>query len=273
MSHEIDQLTQIRRRFEEFKRGFSKQVRFAVRSPAERYSAAWMTFDSHGNFYIGARSVMGSQKISLHRSRICRLAFDKRYFGSAVERGLIPTEEDRVLVKWRRPLTPAIGAVLVVGLVFPTDFLHLNAPAASVKKPFIYLDAAPQGKAVEVAFFYSREPVTTLEPELLQFGSPLFWTDLGCGDMVWMVAREADFHATAFPSDEALNSISGRFLDRGAFEKASVERRNLTAHLWNAPNEHEPLILMEIGGVCTSGHVPTFLSSLLKTATSERPPI
>jgi hypothetical protein len=264
MSHETGQSTEVRRRFEEFKRGFSKQVRFAVRSPADRYSAAWMTTDRYDDFYIGARSVMGRLKISLHRSGICRLAFDERYFGSAVERRLIPPEEDRVLVKWRRSPTPAIGAALVVGLVFPTDFLHLNAPTASVKKPFVCLDAAPHGKAVEVAFFYSREPVTTLEPKLLQFGAPLFWTDLDCGDMVWMVAREADFHATALPSDEALKSISGRFLDRGAFVKAGVERRNLTAHLWNAPNEHEPLVLIEIGGVCTSGHVPTFLSSLLK---------
>jgi hypothetical protein len=244
-------------------------VRFAIRSPTERYSAAWMTTDYHDDFYIGARSLMGRLKISLHRSGICRLAIDERYFGSAVERDLIPPEEDRVLVKWRRTPTPTIGAALVVGLVFPTDFLHLDAPIASVEKPFLCLDAAARGKAVEIAFFYSREPATTLEPKLLQFGALWFWTGLDCGDMVWMVAREADFHAAALPSNEALNSISGRFLDHGAFVKAGVERRNLTAHLWNAPNEHEPLVLIEIGGVCTSGDVPTFLSSLLKTATAE----
>ena len=161
---------------EEFKPGFRKRVRFAVRSPDERYSAAWVTTDTKSGFYIGARSVMGTFKISLHTSGKCRLALEKTYFDFAVDRGLIPAEEDRAWVKWWRSPTPSVGAVLVVGLVFPTDFLHLDAPTATAEKPFVFLQAAPQGKAVEIGFFYSREPVNTLEPKLLEFGIPLFWT-------------------------------------------------------------------------------------------------
>jgi hypothetical protein len=237
---------------DEFKQGFRKRVRFAVRSPEQRYSAAWLTIDTNSGFYIGARSVMGTFKISLHTSGKCRLAFEKTYFDFAVNRGLIPPEEDRALVKWRRSPTPAVGAALVVGLVFPTDFLHLDAPTTTASEPFAFLQAAPQGKAVEIGFFYSREPVNTLEPKLLEFGIPLFWTDLDNGDIVWMVGREADFDATALPSVETLNSISGRLLDPDGFTKAGAERRTLTSHLWNAPKDNEALIIIEVGGIATS---------------------
>jgi hypothetical protein len=254
----------------EFKRGFREKVRFAVRSPDERYSAAWLTRDNKkSDFYIGARSVMSSFKISLHASGECRLAFDKTYIVSDVARGLIPVETGRALVKWWRSPTPAVGAALVVALVFPTDFLHLDAPTATEKKPIVFLQAAPQGKAVEIGFFYSREPVNTLEPKLLEFGIPLFWTDLANGDMVWMVGREADFDATALPSAETLNSISGRILDPDGFTKASAERRSLTAHLWNAPKDNEALVIIEVGGIATSGDVIPCISSLLHAARTE----
>ena len=246
---------------EEFKRGFRKRVRFAVRSPEERYSAAWLTTNTKSGFYIGARSVMGTFKISLHTSGRCRLAFEQTY---AFNRGLIPPGEDRALVKWWRFPTPPVDAALVVGLVFPTDFLHLDAPAATEKEPFVFLQAAPQGKAVEVGFFYSREPVNTLEPKLKEFGIPLFWTDLANGDMVWMVGRETDFDATALPPDETLNSISGRLLDPDGFTKAAAERRSLTAHLWNAPKDNEALVIIEVGGIATSVDAIPWLSSLFR---------
>ena len=113
---------------EEVKRGFRERVRFAVGSPQERYSATWLTTDDKSGFYIGVRSMMGVLKISLHTSGMSRLAFTETYRVSAIERGLIPPEEDRALVKWRRSPTPAIGAALAVSLLFPTDFLHLDPP-------------------------------------------------------------------------------------------------------------------------------------------------
>jgi len=115
-------------RLEEVKRGFRKRVRFAVRSPEGRCSAAWLTTDNKSGFYIGVQSSMGLLKISLHTSGMSRLAFTETYRVSAIERGLIPPEEDRALVKWRRSPTPAIGAALAVSLLFPTDFLHLDPP-------------------------------------------------------------------------------------------------------------------------------------------------
>jgi hypothetical protein len=138
----------------------------------------------------------------------------------------------------------------------------LGAPTVTKKEPFVFLDAAPQGKAVEIGFFYSRETMATLEPKLLAFGTPLFWTDLNNGDIVWMVGREADFVTTALPSPETLNSFSGRLLNPEGFSKASIERRNLTTNLWNAPRDNEALVLIEMGGMARSGDVTTFLSSL-----------
>jgi hypothetical protein len=254
---------------QEFKRGFRERVRFAIRSPEERYSAAWVTRDTKSDFYIATRSVMGAFKISLHKSGRCRLAFEKPYFDFAVDRGLIPAEEDRVWVKWWRSPTPSVGAALVVGLVFPTDFLHLDAPTATAEKPFVFLQAAPRGKAVEIGFFYSHEPVNIVEPKLLEFGIPLFWTELDNGDTVWMVGREADFDATALPSADALNSISGRLLNPDVFTTAVAEGRTLTANLWNAPKDNEALIIIEVGGVATSVDVIPCISSLFNAARTE----
>jgi hypothetical protein len=145
---------------------------------------------------------------------------------------------------------------------FPYRFSSFGGTHTDGKKPFLFLNAAPRGRAVEIAFFYSREPATTLEPKFLQFGIPWFRTDLDNGDMVWMVGREADFDATVLPPAETLKSISGRLLAPGA----SAKGRNLTVNLWNSPKDNEPLILIEIGGISASADVITFLSSLFQTS-------
>lgn len=104
----------------------------------------------------------------------------------------------------------------------------------TIKKPWIPVPAAPAGKAVEIWFCYSREPVNTLEPKLLQFGIPLAWTDLQNGDTVWMIGREIDFDATVLPSDEILNNLKGRLLNPDGFTNAAAERakfdRSLVEH-------------------------------------------
>jgi hypothetical protein len=225
------------------------KVRFAVGEPGGRYSSVWSALGSNNDFYIGARSVMGSTKISLHKTGICRLGLTASHFDLAVEQGLIPPEEDRAFVKWRRPPAPETGATLAVVLIFPTDFLRLDAPIGTAKKPLVIFEAAERGKAVEVGFFYSREPAVTLEEKFLKIGKPLFRTDLDNGETVWMVARIADFDPTVLPSTEKINGGVGRLLDRDAFAEAGVERRGLTGTFWNSPKDGEDLRIIEIGGI------------------------
>jgi hypothetical protein len=173
----------------------------------------------------------------------------KEHFEFAVERGLIPPGEDKAFVQWRRPPAPDTGAELVVVLVFPTDFLRSDAPTVTVKKPLVIFEAAAQARAVEIGFFYSREAGITLEPKLLEFGKPLFWTELDNGETVWMVSRDADFDPSVLPSTEEINSGAERLLNPDAFAEVSVEERGLTGAFWTPPKDGEALRVIEIGGI------------------------
>jgi hypothetical protein len=241
----------LQRLLTEFERRFCKNgVRFAVREPTGRHSSVWSALGDKNDYYIGVRSLMGgSTKISLHKSRVCKLGLTKEHFEFAVERGLIPPGEDKAFVQWRRPPAPDTGAELVVVLVFPTDFLRSDALTVTVKKPLVIFEAAAQARAVEIGFFYSREAGITLEPKLLEFGKPLFWTELDNGETVWMVSRDADFDPSVLPSTEEINSGAERLLNPDAFAEVSVEERGLTGAFWTPPKDGEALRVIEIGGI------------------------
>jgi hypothetical protein len=222
----------------------SKVLRFAVGRPGSAHSSIWSAFWNKSDYYIGARSVLGSTKISLHASGICRLALTEKHMTLLRRQGIAPPD-DRAFVKWGRPPAPESGAHLAVALVFPTDNLHLDDPAwKDSSKPLLLFESAASGKAVELGFFYSREAKETLEPRLMEIGKPLFYTDLDNGEFVWLVAREADFDSTSIPMGEQFN-MTGMGL-RDPIPIGS-ERRRLTAILWNAPKDGEPLRVIEIG--------------------------
>jgi hypothetical protein len=218
-------------------------LRFAVGRSGSVHSSIWRTSWSKSDYYISARSIFGSMKISLHESRICRLALTERYMTWLREQGLAPPD-DRAFVKWRRPPAPESGAHLAVVLVFPTDNLHLDDPAwKNSNKPLLHFEPAPSGKAVELGFFYSREAKETLEPRFMEIGKPLHYADLPNGEFVWLVGREADFDPTCIPTAEFDTA-------RGSLDVLSLgtERRGLTVILWNSPEAGEPLRVIELGG-------------------------
>jgi hypothetical protein len=105
-------------------------VRFAA-SSGERYSAVWLAFSRGSEFYLGARSALGSLKISLHKRGECRLAIPNEHLPQMVKQGLeAPPQGARALVTWRRP-TDVTLAPLVVRLIFPTDYLHPSITPSS----------------------------------------------------------------------------------------------------------------------------------------------
>ena len=222
-------------------------VRFAVGRERHGFSGGWAFRGQKNEFYIAARSIFGSTKISLHGSNVCRLALTCQHIKLMAAQGL-PLPVDRALVKWRRPEAPALGAHLAVVLVFPTDFLRNKCPECTQKKPMVVLEPAAPRKAVEIGFFFTREERGSIELKFLDIGKPVFWHQLDHGEFVWMVAREADFDPKVLPSSELL-SATGQILDKTAFPEIGAERENLTAILWNSPKDGEALRMIEIGGV------------------------
>ena len=240
-----------RRWLEEFERQLDKdKLRFAIGKPGAGHSAVWAAWGHRNDYYLGARCILGSTKISLHQTGICRLALTERHYNQLVEWGL-PQPSDRAFVKWKRTVAPETGAALAVVLVFPTDYLKLEAPVGSPRKPLLIFEPARPGKAVEVGFFYAREPAESLEPKFLQIGKPLFRTDLDNGESVWLVAREVEFDPSELPSNDQLKN-GGHLLDPNV--PIGVEKKDITMVLWNSPKDGEALRIIEIGGISVTRH-------------------
>jgi hypothetical protein len=231
---------------EDFVRRAARQLRFAVRGP-KGHSATWTAFGRGNDYYIGARPMMGSSKISLHASGICRLALTEQHYDSLPGEGL-PQPLDRAFVKWRRSETPPIGAAHVVSLIFPSDHLVQPEPAGAYRKPLMIFGEAPLGKAMEFGFFFSTEEMSALEPRFLAIGKPLLSTKLDNGTTVSIVARVIDFDRSVLPSQLQLDGAPGRILSREV-NKIERELAGLTGFFWNSPTDGGSLMLYEIGGM------------------------
>jgi hypothetical protein len=222
------------------------KVRFAVGGPGVGYSSTWSAWhEVDSSFYILARDLRSTTKISLHPLSEkpydnCRLAFTKDYYRRMGEQGL-DRPNDRALVTWKRSAAPTTDAQCVVILVFPTDRLTLGHPGGAHSKPVLILEPAPAGMAVEVGFFYSCEPLETLDAKFLTIGIPIFRWDLPDGESVSMVARHAPYQRPVL-APTGVQVIGPDF-------PLGIERTGLHAIMWNAPADSEPLCVTEVGDV------------------------
>jgi hypothetical protein len=238
--------------FEEAVEHFAKRVsrdklRFAICGNDEKHSGTWSVWGNKNDFYIGARSILGSMKVSLHASGICRVALTEGQIKLLAEQGL-EAPVDRAFVKWKRRPTPEVGAAQVVSLIFPTAYFRLPAPVGTSKKPMLILGAQPDWSAVEIGFFYSREPASQLEPRLARIGNPMFRVTLESGDSISIVARDTKFDLAVLPNTEMFKRAAMRPLTRHLPEQGA-EHANLTAAFFNKPTDGEVLQMVEVGGI------------------------
>jgi hypothetical protein len=224
------------------------KFRFAVGDPEHNFSTTWSAFGHRNEYYLGARAFMGSTKISLHNSGTCRVAIIDTQFEELAIRGL-PRPADRALTKWKRKPTPDVGAVHVASVVFPTDYLKkTDTPIGTAKKPLTIFSPAPSGSAVEVGFFYSREPAEALEPKLVKIGKPLIRATLDNGESVSIVVRQAKFDPAFLPTREKSEGIKKLV---HVVIPVGAEMSDLTAAVWNSPADDGTgcLYIVEVGGV------------------------
>ena len=221
-------------------------LRFAVCGP-KGHSTSWTAFKRGNDYYIGARGLMGAQKISLHASGICRVALTEEFYNSLPTKGLLQPL-DRAIAKWRRSETPARGAVHVASIIFPSDYLVHAKPEGTYRKPLIIFGDVPPGKAFEFGFFYSREEIDDLGERLEKVGEPLFSTKLDDGTTVTLVSRLIVFDPSVLPTPEQLRGAHGRIFSKEA-TKPEYEKTGLTGHFWNQPDDGKSLIMYEIGGL------------------------
>ena len=238
-----------RKRIEEFERRISKdKLRFAVCDQNGQHSGVWSAWGNRGDFYVGARNMLGSMKISLHASGVCRVALTEKHIAMMTAQGL-EAPADRAFVKWRRKSTEETGAVHIMSLVFPLAHLRNQAPTGTEKKPVVIFGATwPEG-AVEFGFFFSRLRAAELEQNFLRIGQPFFRWKLENGESVSLVARKAEFDPATLPKVEAINQAGVQILGADKLPSPGSEMANLVAAFWNTPKDNESLRMIEVSGV------------------------
>jgi hypothetical protein len=234
--------------FEQFTDRINRaNFRFAVGHPSRGFSTVWTAFGNRDDYYIGSRSFMGSQKVSLHTSGICRVALTSRQYDMLAEQGL-PQPADRAATKWQRPRTPRTGAAHVASIIFPTDYLRImDEPKGTRKKPLFIFEPAPPGQAIEFGIFYSREDEAAMEERYRQIGQAIVHTTLEGGEQVTVVARISSFDQAWLPLPAQMNTTRGNIISRAVLD-TSGDLPNLTATLWNESGDGGTLKLVEIGG-------------------------
>ena len=139
----------------------SQTLRFALRSPdKDSYSSdRWSIRAQSGEIYIFPASSGGIQKVSLHKSGVCRCAFTENL---ALHKPPF-VDGDRLVGKWRRRTHKSVLHSHAFSLLFILGDTWKEIPRSNKKVKL--LDLPPKNGSREVAVFYSEtNPLDWQEP-------------------------------------------------------------------------------------------------------------
>ena len=140
-------------------RGKEKKLRFAI-GQKEALSEIWTLFSRKNDVYLSCESMHGRIKLSIHGSGVCQLAFAREHAKSALSTPRFPLN-DRTIKRWKRETTPEFGPVYLASVFFSAYKTWDNTEAMQVSKPAQLLPPPPDGFAVQVPIFLSRDDPTS----------------------------------------------------------------------------------------------------------------
>jgi hypothetical protein len=166
-------------------------LRFGIGSPDDARSHVWRLWVRKNDVYLGARDLLQTIKVSLHKSDIWPIAF-------VDELEARDAENDRLVVRWKRPpeFAPGwTGSVAIIVPVMPSrrpfDSFRESDPRVS------WFDAPAIGFKSVLTVLFSRPRLT--EQDLSRVSMPddrlagsIRKTD---GETVWLVLREVKLSA------------------------------------------------------------------------------
>jgi hypothetical protein len=140
-----------------------QSLRFGVFDGAGHRAATWKCWSpaANENVYVSCRELHGALKASLHESGSWHIAYDGKFFDSAV-RPEDKTEKRRFIDKWQVPKPIAPGLVLAFRIVTPWS--SVSTPCDNMPEVF-YVPKPAEGKAIEFDLFI-------IEPTTLVSGWP-----------------------------------------------------------------------------------------------------
>lgn len=173
------------------------KIRFFVVDAENRpISDLWFVENQGTNVYVAPTKLGGQLKLSLHTAGgakdgcDCQFGHPRSHADEQARLGFQPMQP----IRWTRQPTPKIGAIHLVSIFFPTDYLGIAPGPADDGKLKFALTAAPSGHAVEAALFISSQGPDCLEQPFLRSSAlPLVCMELSNGEFVSFVVRHTPF--------------------------------------------------------------------------------
>lgn len=210
---------------------FPKRIRLTAANSAGRLSSVWMFWGNRNDFYFGAKSLLGSFKVSLHENGIGYVAYHKSYLFDKRAQGIdLPNKK---VLDWKLPVPAQQGAGHAASLILPSNY-YRSGPLSDKAQSKTLVFEVEDNCAAEIGVFLSRETHETLEAKLLPIGYPIFTINLENGLRVSIVARSREFDPAVLPSNAQLQSAKSTPLVR---PDQLAEHADLNAMIWNDPGE------------------------------------
>lgn len=214
-------------------------ARYVVGTLGGARSNVWRVIvKKSGDVYVTSARTGGVEKLSFHKSGICRKAFTSEY---GTPKGL----NDRATIKWRRDVTPPAGKnqgsfVLEVGIT--TDMLSL-VPTALTKK-VTWIDPAPPGDTTVLSMFYTRDSEVVILKGT-QRGRILSYTPISADEA--FVVRAATF---TWDGKDLRVPASHHMNEDYIFSPHDPDRtgRPVRVTIFSIPKDGEKMLAWEYGG-------------------------
>lgn len=191
-----------------------RSVRFSVRGANGCRAATWKLLTLIGggksDVYLTCRSLGGALKTSLHQSGSWHVGFVRSYLEKNLEHEH-RLRQNPYLDRWPRPTEISPGLTLAYRIIVP--IAGINVPiGADVPESLVWIPAAPQNKAVEIAILFAS-PHTVIGgwPGRKAMGTDLVGKlDFESGETVWIVSHVVDVPSINLAPGSAITWFRGR---------------------------------------------------------------
>lgn len=165
---------------------------YVIDEEGQARSDVWFVHSKGNNVYVAPRRLGGALKLSLHPAGgaddgcDCQFGHPRFHADLQASLGYKPMRP----LRWTRTPTPDRGAVQVVSILWPTDYLGPAPQPEDDGKIKFAIPLAPSGGAAEVGLFISKQAPNELEEGFIRAGgTPLIYMDLPNGEFVSIVIR------------------------------------------------------------------------------------
>jgi len=167
-------------------------IRFGVSDGVLLRAATWKCWSpaNKDDIYLACREMKGAFKASLHQSGSWHIAYDKKFFDSAIHRDDL-TEKGRYISQWPEPPELSPGIRLAFRVI--TSSAAVCGPLIG-EPDFVSVPPPNEGRAIEFALVVidPRVPITGWPGKNSMNTSFIGTYGLASGRKVWVVYREID---------------------------------------------------------------------------------